>query len=717
MRTSLILLASTMMVCLTAPAQGGQRRLWSHDAVNAFGEGEKEGVSVSQRGIIQLSPAINVLLDDLGQAVFDVLPKDGAIYAATGNEGKIYRLRLKGNEKTVALDIEEPWVLSLARGHDGSVYAGTGPGGKVYRETEAGEWEVFAELEATYVWALVPDGKGRLLAATGDTGRIFRLDAAGKAQIVLDAGHGHILCLTRGDDGSVYAGSDDTGIIYRIPVEGEASVAYDAQESEIRAIAAGPGGVVYFGTADIGASGAERDKKQAKEGIASELLQTMTGEQNAGLRGAVAQKGPERKKVTGKNRLYRLEPSGHVVRLWEFPEKVILSIAVEGESVYVGTGFDGFIYRLDENRDCAEVAKLEKGEVMSLAFDEEGRLLVGTSNDAQVLAMLDGHVKEGVFTATVLDAKVPATWGEARWTADTPKGTAVEVSTRSGNSEEPDGTWSPWGKWLPDADGSPVDSPPARFLQYRVRLSTKDPAQTPVFRRLELAYLGANLPPRITTLSMTPADDPEKGGKPAKGAEAGASGDSASAGSAGRLQIVWGAEDPNADDLDYTLEFRGEGERNWKMLAEQTTETKHVWDTTLVPDGIYELRLTASDAPSNAAGEAKRHEKRSDYFRVDNTPPVIEKLEAKVDVGGVVRVKSTATDGAGRVRGARYSLDGGSLERVNAKDGIADGASEEFHFELDGLTDGEHTLVLVVEDDAGNHVAGKQVIRVEGAQE
>ena len=46
----------------------------------------------------------------------------------------------------------------------------------------------------------------------------------------------------------------------------------------------------------------------------------------------------------------------------------------------------------------------------------------------------------------------------------------VELQTRSGNTENPDETWSAWSGSLTDQKGGQVSSPTAKFLQWRAIL-------------------------------------------------------------------------------------------------------------------------------------------------------------------------------------------------------------------------------------------------------
>ena len=66
-----------------------------------------------------------------------------------------------------------------------------------------------------------------------------------------------------------------------------------------------------------------------------------------------------------------------------------------------------------------------------------------------------------------------STWGAISWRGTTPSGSRVEISTRSGNTETPDDTWSAWSPAYTVADGSPITSPKARYLQWRAVLTGK----------------------------------------------------------------------------------------------------------------------------------------------------------------------------------------------------------------------------------------------------
>src|SRR2546422_9487490 len=61
---------------------------------------------------------------------------------------------------------------------------------------------------------------------------------------------------------------------------------------------------------------------------------------------------------------------------------------------------------------------------------------------------------------------------------------------------------------------------------------------------------------------------------------------------------VWSARDENDDDLVYTIYYRGEGGKNWKLLKDKGEQEFYSWDTTTMPAGAYYLELVSSGAPS-----------------------------------------------------------------------------------------------------------------------
>src|SRR5665213_3092365 len=65
------------------------------------------------------------------------------------------------------------------------------------------------------------------------------------------------------------------------------------------------------------------------------------------------------------------------------------------------------------------------------------------------------------------------------------------------------------------------------------------------------------------------------------------------------VTVRWAAHDDNGDDLMFAVWYRGVGERNWRLLKDKISDRYLSFDASLLPDGSYELKIVASDAPDH----------------------------------------------------------------------------------------------------------------------
>ena len=99
------------------------------------------------------------------------------------------------------------------------------------------------------------------------------------------------------------------------------------------------------------------------------------------------------------------------------------------------------------------------------------------------------------------------------------------------------------------------------------------------------------------------------------------------------VTVRWMAHDDNGDDLMFAVWYRGVGEANWRLLKDKISEKVYSFDSALLPDGSYELKVVASDAPEHTDAEALTGERVSEVFVVDTTPPVPGVLTATMVAG------------------------------------------------------------------------------------
>ena len=174
---------------------------------------------------------------------------------------------------------------------------------------------------------------------------------------------------------------------------------------------------------------------------------------------------------------------------------------------------------------------------------------------------------------------------------------------------------------------------------------------------------------------------------------------------------MWTADDANDDQLEFAVYFRGENESSWKLLKDKLDTRFYSWDTTSMPDGAYYLKITASDSPSNPSGEGLSSERESDRFIVDNTPPSIAQLTAETASAGV-RVRFQASAAVSFISRAQYSVDAGDWTLVFPAGGLSDAPRENYDFQVQKLSPGEHTVTVRVYDQFENVSTAKTAARI-----
>jgi hypothetical protein len=177
-----------------------------------------------------------------------------------------------------------------------------------------------------------------------------------------------------------------------------------------------------------------------------------------------------------------------------------------------------------------------------------------------------------------------------------------------------------------------------------------------------------------------------------------------------QIQIAWQADDPDGDRLLYALHFRGEDESQWKLLRADMTENTYVLEGDVFADGRYYFRVSATDRPSNPAGQAREAELVSTPVLFDNTPPVVMAGPPR-RTGGMLEIQVDAEDRGSSLRRCEYSVDAGPWMPVEAADGVTDSGRERFNLRLEDFPAGEHLVVIRVYDATGNAGLTKVVVR------
>jgi sugar lactone lactonase YvrE len=735
-------LRAGLLVLLAPALHAATTTTWEMNTYQDFLKGRFRGVSLDRDGRLTLAPKLDTVFSSGQPAIWStVQTPDGSLYAGTGHRGRVYRIDASG-ASTLVWTADEPEVFAVALDARGVLYAATSPDGKVYRIEKGKATEFFAP-KTKYIWSLAFAGDGSLLVGTGAPANVYRVDKSGKGELYYETGQSHVTALAIDAKGNVLAGTEPNGILYRISARDKAFVLYDANLPEIRSVVPMPDGTVY--AAALGGAMANRLGAQASA-LSAPLSVTVTAPATSITVSENAQSGADIKpkadatkqaaaataaaqvatpvaEISGveKSALYKINPDGTVETLWSSKEENVYSMLVEpGGGIVFATDAQGRVYRLSRDRKAALLVETNEGEATRL-IDGSNGLLAATGDSGKLFRLGRTPGADGSYESPVHDSGTVARWGRLSWRSD---GGKASFSTRSGNSARPDKTWSDWSEALTDPQGSMVRSPNARYIQWRADLSGPGAG----VENVTIAYLPQNNPPVVRSINVSTQASAGGAAKTTASSSASAAysitvtdtGEASSAagtptqalshGANSQIQVTWQADDADGDRLSYTLYFRGEDEKEWKLLRANIAENSMLLDGDVLADGRYYFRVVASDRPSNAANVAREDELVSAPVLVDNTPPVVT-LSAPRRTDGRVEVDADVVDQTSPLRRCEYSLDAGPWIPVEAADGVTDSPREQFHIAVDKLRPGEHLLVVRAYDTANNAGLAKVVVR------
>jgi hypothetical protein len=180
--------------------------------------------------------------------------------------------------------------------------------------------------------------------------------------------------------------------------------------------------------------------------------------------------------------------------------------------------------------------------------------------------------------------------------------------------------------------------------------------------------------------------------------------------SKGIIGVRWAASDDNGDPLIYNVDIRGAAEQIWIPLKQNIRDKYANIDSTALPDGEYQVRVTASDAPGNPEGQALTSFIVSDPFLVDNTPPQISGLAA-VPSRTSIQLRWHAQDARSVIDKAEYSVNGADWQTVAPVGGLSDSLEEDYAVTVPRAGSGEQIVAVRVTDDYDNSTVAKTTVR------
>jgi len=772
----------------SAAAQG--TRVWMQSKFEEFEKGTPQGVAIGSDGKLRSGPVAAEVLTTPSSFVWSVASGKDGVYLGTGSPASVLRVnpdKTADPRFTKLFEAKALAVQVVRVGPDGALYAATIPDGKVYRIKTEGSTpldETTAEVvfdlskfdakpadgaadgkaadgksadskpvdgKARYIWDMTFDRAGKLYVATGGPGAVYRVnvsEAQPTAELFFKSDEQHLRALAWDGKGNLIAGSDGSGLVYRINSEGKGYVLFSAPRREITSVAVGADGTIYASDVGDKAKNPLPALPVASGSVGITISFVQPGSMQAANASTALPEGSE---------IYALKPEQAPRKIWADKDAIVYQMRWTRDGLTVLTGNRGRIFTVRPDGSYSDIAHLDAQQAVSMA-EASGTWLVGTANTGKLFALSRFTSAEAETSAAnaagqrvyaayshsyasdVLDAGAMSRWGRVE--VD-PGSHSFQIWTRTGNVEQParnDKDWG-WSDWEPAAENK-VASPAGRYLQWKVVLN-----DTGVVSGVGVNYLPVNSAPVVDDLMVVPGArfvPQPQGNQPPTVTIAfptpnpGLSFDGGAASQPIQAQkdrtavtVRWAAHDDDGDDLSYDLYLRGDGEQVWRLLKKGLTDKVFSFDGATYPDGGYQLKVVASDAPSHAPGDALTAELISERFELDTTPPVISELKAEpakmVEIDRNCRqspcatalsipVSFTAQDAFSAIGHAEFSLDAGPWQFVEPVGGLSDSKTERYSFAvpLPAATPGtapepEHLITVRAYDRHENMATAKVI--------
>lgn len=755
-----ILYFLNVLYFLSIPLHAERTRRWRQSTYEEFLKGTAHGVAVRSDGRLELAPKFTLVADADASYLWSVrLDSKGTLYATGGSPAKVFRFDSNG-KPNVVFDSADLSAQAIAFDSKGTLYVATSPDGKVYKVSATGEKSVFFDPKTKYIWDLAFGPDGTLYIASGDKGQVFAVAPDGKGELFYASDEAHIRVLAFDARGNLIAGTEPSGRILRISRNSGKSAAdgfvlYETSKREITSLAVASDGSIY--------ASAIGEKQRYAAQAPSAVITTPQGTTTITTGGVITSGQPQAQQPFVpfppllSSSIHRISPDGVPEELWSSREDVVYALGLASDGrLLAGTGNSGALLAIDGRGVFAQLAKAGSAQITGIARNPSGKVFVCTANPGKVFSVGPQYEAEGTYESRSFDSQLFSQWGRLEWWGPPPSApvkssansnavrsneSRLEFFVRTGNTENPGNEWSRWfGPYA--KSGAAVEAPSARFVQWKAIIHDGRAGdgidwvslaylprnvapvldgivlQEPGIRAQSQSGVGANQPtvvtlkqppsPNSTGVIITQSSAPARFELPPQGTL-----------QKGYQSVLWSAHDDNDDELRYAVYFRGESEHEWKLLKDNLEQKFYSWDTTTLPDGAYYLKIVTTDAPSNPPAVARKTERESERFEVDNTPPVIEGLKvgpASGKMTGGHPASFTARDASTAIERAQYSLDGGEWILLAPDEPVSDALVEHYNIGLPSLPPGEHIISVRAYDRFENVGSAKITFTVPAAK-
>lgn len=599
---------------------------------------------------------------------FDI-SEQGDILLGCGHGAEVFKITPQSDKPVSIYKGEEPDVHAVLQHSSGAVIAATGPNGKLISIDAKGNSTVLFDPKERFIWDMVEDQDGSLLVSVGGNGGVYRVSLSGQVSKLFETEDPHITTLHLSQDKILYAGSGERGIVYII-TKNKTKVLYDSVYKEIRGITSDNKANVYFA-----ATYYDEEANKRSDSDPNLIKTTAKGTPVTGLRSVV----------------YQHQANGNTEEIFSLKNETIFDIDfdLKSQTLLVATGNSGRVFQVKPNGEYAIVYESDAAQVFRVSTKGPGSTMI-TNNSAGIVRINDNDSNSGSYVSDIFDLSIQSSIGRLYWQDYKPDDAQVAVSIRAGNSSKPDNTWTEWLPPFLDSRGAATNLSAYRFVQFKVNLKAASNGKEPFLEQLHFYYLQNNLSPRLSSVQVFSRGS-KKDDLSAKPEEKNPGNNSIAPKD---LVVTWSCQDPNDDPLDYTLLLSPLQSDKWFPFKSDLKQNMAIIPSGLFQDGLYQIKVIASDAPTNPQNLAKSSEIVSTAFTIDSTPPAIAQFSIVNN-----KINFSVQDSTSAIKHVQYSWNGEKWFPLFPTDQVSDSASESYSLSVQNAA---KILFIRAEDEFGN---------------
>lgn len=651
-------------------------RAFSSESKSFFNGGKYEGVMLTEKNELTLAPKITKIATLDMKHIWKIYPAGGDIaYAAvSGDNAQIYKVNTKDGSSTLfAQASNDTAFTAITTDSEGNVYAAVGPNARVYKYDVNGTliWE--SVLEDIYVWDMEFDNNNNLYASTGgNNARVLNISTTdGASTEIIKNNETHAVTLHYDNmTDTFYVGTSGRGLLLELDTANKSyTVVYDTGEKEVHTITTDKIGNVYFGTS-------AREKSSA-------ILPSIIDSQNGN------------KDMTQKmfrNSLYKVDDRKVVQRLFYLTQTLLFALNSDDDNnIYFITGDQADIYKITAKDGLLNYIGSLKGKTITTFAPTGKGIYFGIAQTGEIYEMKHEYALNGKFISRTMDTSMTSRFGVFEYLATKPLDTTIAVMTRTGNVQKVDDTWS---EFQALSSAGKIQSPKARFIQFKLMMTTQSKSVTPKVTSMYISYIAENLSPDVLNVQLVTFNDQEKAANndPIKRPPL----------NPNEAMIMWHGSDPNGDSLLYNLYYRLSGETVYSTFVNNLKTPYVVFDANTMPEAIYDFKVEATDKLDNSISTALT--KNFEIFNVkyDNIPPNVIDFEV-VKNDDTHKITFTVTDKFSIINSVKFATSNSSSWSFLAPDdGIVDSRIETFTLDFSAEKEPVTSVSIEVSDVEGN---------------